>query len=108
MKTESEYYILSAKHTQKREPYLTWWGADCRGYTWFKSRMGVYSEGEAKEIATNQDNYMVPKILVDNYFIKDISEGREGFAIPNLPIVLKALGFKTVRANRSGVFIQAI
>jgi len=103
----NQYYIFSATHTQKHEDFLTWWGPNHCGYTWYKERMGVYSEKEANKIAsTCQDNYAIPKYLVDQHFVMSRDCDRVVYGIPAITSILKIFGFKANRKARNyGAYI---
>ena len=48
---ESElYYIVSTKHTRKKDKYITFWRENEFGYTWFKNMCGIYISSEAIKI----------------------------------------------------------
>jgi hypothetical protein len=41
-----KYYIVSLKHTSKKDKYLTLWRPDNKGYCWPMSLAGVYEDYE--------------------------------------------------------------
>lgn len=45
----SKFYIVSLKHTQARDPCVTFWRPDNSGYAWSLSRCGKYAEEQVRE-----------------------------------------------------------
>lgn len=86
-----EYYIVSLKHTSKADTALTFWGANGSGYTWSKSRAGIYNEEEAKKCISD-DNVMVAKEKVDPFWMNAVDFNDKYVSVPNNATVLHHLG----------------
>lgn len=84
------YYIVSLKHTSKGDTALTFWGANGGGYTWNKSRAGIYTEDEVDDY-TSPDNPKVEVEKVDKYWMNAKDFGNEYVSVPNNPTVLNDL-----------------
>lgn len=90
------YYLLSLKHTNKKDACFTFWGPDCIGYQWFNISIGLYSHQKAIEICGNElinpTTIAIKEDIVDGLFEKCTYEGKERLAIPINDDTLAALG----------------
>lgn len=79
-----QYYIVSIKHTSKADTALTLCGPNNAGYTWNKSRAGVYSEEDVlKEFTGDSDNVPVDKEKADKLFLPAKDFGDSYVSLPN-------------------------
>ncbi|WP_426110976.1 hypothetical protein [Massilia sp. PWRC2] len=66
----SAFYVVSVKHTQREQPYITFWRPDNKGYAWPLSWAGQYSEAEVaadlEYYHNGYDSFAIPCALMDS------------------------------------------
>jgi hypothetical protein len=90
---EDQFYIISLKHSHKRERYITFWRPDDKGYCWKLSLAGKY--GRANVMAhlgyynSGCSNIAVPCSVVDALTVMtapaDMIDGPDAPAVLNTP-----------------------
>ena len=94
-----EYYILSLKHTHDRDHVLTWWRPDNKGYTWYLTGAGKYTQDDIDanpEYYNDRERTMaVPCDTVDRFVEEYMCAPKEG------PAVQWLNGESTWRENES-------
>lgn len=60
--SNDKYHIVSLKHTKDKDPYLTLWRENSKGYSWPIAWAGEYDHDRAFDIMAldNDNNYAVP------------------------------------------------
>lgn len=86
------YYIISMKHTQKLDKFITLWGKDNSGYFTSTEGAGLY-EAPIEGYHTPPDSFPVEKDVLDKLTIQ-VEENGIYHCIPNCRAVLDSLGFK--------------
>jgi len=74
------YYLLSVKHTNKRDAFITLWRANECGYTLYQEAAGLYALGHA-EAVEKYNNYSAVKVhkdLLTGLWVKDHLENDHG------------------------------
>lgn len=63
----NKYYILSLKHTNKDDVWLTFWRPEERGYCWFKDWAGMYELLNPNPLVFERDScvYVSENLLAD-------------------------------------------
>jgi hypothetical protein len=69
-----EYYIVSLKHTNKKDKYLTLWRPDNKGYCWMIASAGLYSEIQ-EGYHSDEGNKPIPYHELMRFVVDD-DEGR--------------------------------
>jgi len=85
------YYIISLKHTSKGDAALTFWCANECGYTWNKSKAGLYTSEEIIGIVSS-DNVAVEAEKVDPFWMNALDFEDKYISVPNNATVRNALG----------------
>lgn len=73
---EKEFLILSLKHTNKKDKYITLWRPDNKGYCWMIDAAGRY-KGYQKGYHDSPENIPVPLSMIPFEFIVEDSDGRD-------------------------------
>lgn len=91
--SEQQYYVISVKHSHKRDRYITFWRPDDRGYCYRLSSAGKY--GRERVMAhlgyynSGCSNIAVPVDVVDAMTVmttpEDKFDGADGPAVLNTP-----------------------
>jgi hypothetical protein len=68
------YYIVSLKHTHKKDKFITLWRPDNKGYCWPIAAAGIYTEVE-DGYHNDGENVPVPVDSVQK-FLKEDEDGR--------------------------------
>lgn len=89
-----EYYIISLKHTNKTDSYLTLWRADNAGYCISKELAGIYTE--IQEGYHNSEGQLPIECKeLDKLMILTSNEDKKEFnAVPNCAAIHRILGVK--------------
>lgn len=90
---ESAYYVVSVKHSHKRNRYITFWCPDDRGYTFRLSTAGKYDRDNVMAhlgyYNSGCSNIAVPVDVVDGMTVMtapaDRLDGADGPAVLNTP-----------------------
>lgn len=80
--THQIYRIVSMKHTNKRDKYITLWGPNDAGYHFSREMAGVYY-GYVPGYHESEGNMPVTEELAQSLFQKVIYDGKEKHMIPN-------------------------
>lgn len=96
------YYIVSMKHTQKRDRFITLWGKDNRGYYTSTEGAGLYENPEKGYHDSPPDSIPIKKEKLDKLTICVNQAGADWHCVPNCKSVWDELGFKW---NRRGDLI---
>jgi len=102
--SKQEYYIISLKHTEKRDEYITLWRPNNAGYCYSKESAGTYEIPE-KGYHDSDDNMPLSEEKADKLFIIANYDGTEKHMIPNCSAVWKQLGIKI---TKKGDLIRSI
>ena len=51
---------MSLKHTNPRDPFISFWRPERKGYCWPLTWAGLYDEADARELADGTDTVAVP------------------------------------------------
>lgn len=84
------YYIISLKHTWKRDKWITLWRPDDAGYTYYKESAGQYEN--PKKGYHDSDSAVPVKIEIADKLFKEDPDRRGQFAIRNTKANYKRLG----------------
>lgn len=87
------YYIISMKHTQKCNKFITLWGSDNRGYYTSTEGAGLYENPIEGYHNSPPDSIHVEKERLDKLTIQ-VEERRTFHCVPNCKAVWDELGFK--------------
>lgn len=83
----TEYFILSAKHTGKRDPYITFWRPNDAGYAWPLEWSGRYPAEQIRAASDyyndGVDTYAVPVSLVMGFAKEAVIDGQRVRAVKN-------------------------
>lgn len=84
-----QYYIISTKHTHKRDRWFTFWRPDSKGYTFYKSDAGVYEPPPTLDIEKEKQMGAVyaDKHLVDTLSASIKYEGKDRLILQNTPMI---------------------
>jgi hypothetical protein len=96
---ESAFYVISVKHSHKRDRYITFWRPDDRGYTFRLSTAGKYDRDRVMAhlgyYNSGCSNIAVPVEVVDSMTVmttpKDQFDGPDGPAVLNTPATWRKL-----------------
>jgi hypothetical protein len=72
----TEYYVVSLKHTGKKDKFITLWRPDNKGYCWPISLAGTYNGFEFGYHLSDGNKPVAVKDIPPLFFVVD-SEGRE-------------------------------
>lgn len=87
------YYIISLKHTNKSDEYMTLWRSNDCGYCYEQSIAGLYADTEVYDGYHDGDNNLPVEVeTLNKFFIGD-----ENKYIPNVKIVWDALGIESTK-----------
>lgn len=92
------YYIVSMRHTHKRDKYITLWGPDSAGYHFSREMSGLYETAEPG-YHDSHDNMPISKELADSLFTPVIYEGKPKHMILNNAHTWNRLGLKWVKSD---------
>lgn len=94
----NKHYVISLKHTHKKDDFITLWRPDNRGYCYAKEYAGVYEEliegyhngdcAKAVEVSVLDKLFITGKLKGDN---------DEHLMLPNHSYIWNALGLKMTR-----------
>lgn len=95
----SDFYVISLKHTPKRDRYVTFWRPDDKGYCWKLSRAGKYGRDHVMAhlayYNSGCSNIAVPCDVVDKMTVMttaaDMIDGPDGPAVLNTPANVRKL-----------------
>lgn len=89
-----KYYIISLKHTNKTDSYLTLWRADNSGYCISRELAGIYTE--IQDGYHNSEGQLVIECeQLDKLMILVTNEDKKEFnAVPNCMAIHRILGVK--------------
>jgi hypothetical protein len=95
---ETAYYVISVKHSHKRDRYITFWKSDDCGYCFRLSGAGKYDRDRVMAhlgYYNTGDNIAVPVEVVNSMTVmttpKDRFDGPDGPAVLNTPAKWRAL-----------------
>lgn len=105
MPTESQFIVISLKHTFRRHKAITLWRPDDKGYCWTLDRAGRYDESQVLErlgyYNSGCSNIAVPLELVESlacdveYDLKEF-----GVCLPNNATTWKRLLAAVIRPTK--------
>ena len=95
---EKGYYIVSLKHTQKRDAYITLWGPNNAGYNFSKEMSGIYITPE-KGYTDSENAMPITVELGDSLFMPVKYDGQDKNMIPNCKAVWNVLNVKWVKGE---------
>jgi len=98
-----QYYIISLKHTQKENKWITLWRPDNRGYCYSQEDAGVYEEIKEGYHNMEGDSLPIDCSRLYDYFIPCKMDGGIKKAVPNIKQVHDMLGLKM---TKSGLIIN--
>lgn len=89
----SDFYVISLKHSHKRERYITFWRPSDRGYCWKLARAGKYERDNVMAhlgyYNSGCSNIAVPCAVVDAMTVTttpaDTIDDPDGPAVQNTP-----------------------
>lgn len=97
----SEFYIVSLKHTRRKDRYVTLWKPDDRGYCFRTSNAGRYAEGNVRAhlgYYNSGTSIAVPCDVIDRCTV--MTTPRDQFDGPDGPAFLNtAANWKLLIAN---------
>lgn len=85
------FYVISLKHTKKKDKYFTLWRANNAGYCFSKGMAGLYATPQVG-YHDNENNMPVSVADAERMFERTIYEGQDGYMIHNNAKNQKALG----------------
>lgn len=87
------FYIISLKHTQSSDDYITLWRPNDRGYCYSKEEAGEYDSPQ-KDYHDSEGNMPISTEDADKLFISVNYDGHPKRMIPNCKAIWKQLGVK--------------
>ncbi len=81
------YYVISLKHTHKKDQWVTLWRPDNKGYCWPDGLAGQYETIEKGYHDSEGDNKPIPVEVLEPYMIP-YNEHPEWKALPNCKVVI--------------------
>lgn len=90
---EKKYRIVSMKHTDKKDSFITLWGPNDAGYHFSEEMSGLYN-GYVPGYHDSDDNMAVLNDRIKTLFIDVTYEGKPKRMIPNCKAVWDELGLK--------------
>jgi len=95
------YYIISLKHTQKGDKYITLWRTDNSGYCYAQDQAGQYSEIIENYHNCKGDSLPFPVDFLNGFFINSdiVSKNQVKKCIPNCKQVWDILKLKMTKAG---------
>lgn len=91
-------YIISLKHTNKGDQFITLWRPNDAGYCWFKEDAGKYAKPK-KDYHDSDDSIPITFEDAEKLFILITYDGELKHCIPNCSAVWKQLCVKMVKGN---------
>jgi len=91
-------YVISLKHTNKTDPFLTLWRPDNKGYCQSLNSAGVYENPE-KGYHDSDDSIPVQQEILDRMGSTVEIDGELKTFVPNNRYTLSELGLKFVKGN---------
>lgn len=92
-----EHYILSTKHTHKKDQVFTFWRHGSRGYCWRIDWAGFYKIPEEQAVKSDQNTeryhgaIYIHKNIIEPLLVTATFEGQQVKVLPNSPGVRSRL-----------------
>lgn len=88
---EKAYYIISLKHTARKDSAFTLWRPDCKGYCWYKAWAGLYLAEDFPD-SPDKSSVFVETEKADLLFKEVLYDGETRIVLPNNEAVRSELG----------------
>lgn len=88
------YYIISLKHTNRIDKYITLWKSDNCGYCYSKELAGLYDNVEDNYHNDKVDSIAIDEDILNNYFMKLPYDKSFKHLIINCKVIWDALNLK--------------
>jgi hypothetical protein len=90
-----DFYIFSLKHTNRKDPWITFWRPENKGYAWPLEWSGKYTaseiDGDPGYYNDGVDTIAVPVVNVESLKIEAEVDRQTVFCLPNKKAVRTAL-----------------
>ena len=87
----TKYYIISLRHTHKKDSAITFYRSKRAGYCWFQEWAGIYEKDEAEAIEDFEHTIKVSAAAANKFMVVTRYEGVDRLILPNTPEVRAAL-----------------
>jgi len=87
----TKYYIISLKHTHKKDSAITFYRSKSAGYCWFQEWAGIYGKDEAEAIEDFEHTIKVSAADANKFMVVTRYDGIDRLVLSNTPEVRAVL-----------------